>query len=1077
MNVYDEKIYFFKNIIDNIQIGVSKYKLMNIISINEYNSCLESLEKIINLLNTLNYDNIVNDLQYINNNLSSLIKNYGIYNFDNLIKICLSNQFIENKLSDNELYLKYEVIRKYLHPINYKILTWTDKIVKKTTNNIKPIQKNKIIDDTNIIDANNLECFDLIRTSTNFNLRIYGIKVIIHDYINKKTLVINSVFDDVLMNNLSYKFLIMRKNNLQEYIKENNLQNNELFILNSWNNFYNNISLKDYLIYSNQELFNKYMFIMTQISSLEQKTIDSVVNEFIGSELYNQRNMLIQLLFNNHKQEFQYIAYLLYDLLSNENISNGDSYEQKMIYNSLSWDCKKFFKDAMYKTIEYTTTLSNFDNNKIPLEQQICLLKVGNNVKEKAMQKLKEIKSKSEDSGSKARQYLDGLLKIPFGIYKEEYILNKKDEITTIFKNLKEPLKILDIKNIENNEVNEFINLILDLTNKDDFNNVEIINIITIIESNLKPIYNTIISYIINSSLNNKKKILIYILNSINNIIKKNKLESNKLTSSNNITTIKTTIQEFINTYKSNIVIVKEILLILDSINNNNIYNYLINIEKFIMKINSKNEEIIDYIKSFNNVLDSAVHGHNNAKTQIERIIGQWINGEKSGYCFGFEGPPGIGKTSLAKKGIANCLKDINGDSRPFALIALGGSSNGSTIDGHNYTYVGSTWGKIVDILIEKKCMNPIIFIDELDKVSRTEHGKEIIGILTHLIDSTQNDSFQDKYFSNIDLDLSKALFIFSYNDAELIDKILLDRIHRIKFDNLLLDDKLIITEDYLLPELYKKFRLENVINISKELTQFIIENYTIEPGVRKLKEILFEIISSINLDLLKKTNKYNIPVIITREIIEEILHERQQVKYLKINKIPKVGIINGMWANAYGNGGILHIEAKFFSTSTFLELKLTGMQGDVMKESMSVAKTLALSLVNQNTMKKLVKEFEETKMQGIHIHVPEGATPKDGPSAGAAITLVLYSLLTNKKIKNVCAITGETCLQGNITAIGGLDLKILGGIRAGIKTFLYPKDNAKDFKLFCEKHSKNLDGLEFFEVEHISEAQKYMLL
>ena len=132
-----------------------------------------------------------------------------------------------------------------------------------------------------------------------------------------------------------------------------------------------------------------------------------------------------------------------------------------------------------------------------------------------------------------------------------------------------------------------------------------------------------------------------------------------------------------------------------------------------------------------------------------------------------------MGKTTLAKK-LANCLKDKNGDARPYSFIAIGGSSNGSTLDGHNYTYVGSTWGKIVDILIEKKCMNPIIFIDELDKVSKTEHGKEIIGILTHLIDSTQNDSFQDKYFSNIDLDLSKALFIFSYNDVELIDKILL---------------------------------------------------------------------------------------------------------------------------------------------------------------------------------------------------------------------------------------------------------------------------------------------------------------
>ena len=183
------------------------------------------------------------------------------------------------------------------------------------------------------------------------------------------------------------------------------------------------------------------------------------------------------------------------------------------------------------------------------------------------------------------------------------------------------------------------------------------------------------------------------------------------------------------------------------------------------------------------------------------------------------------------------------------------------------------------------------------------------------------------------------------------------------------------------------------------------------------------------------------------------------------------------MWANAYGNGGILHIEAKYFYTSTFCELKLTGMQGDVMKESMTVAKTLSISLVNQSTIKKVFKEFEDTKMQGIHLHVPEGATPKDGPSAGAAITLVIYSLLTNKKIKNNFAITGEICLQGNVTAIGGLDLKILGGIRAGVTSFLYPKDNIKDFDKFYEKHSEKLDGIEFFPVEHISEVIKYMII
>ena len=152
-------------------------------------------------------------------------------------------------------------------------------------------------------------------------------------------------------------------------------------------------------------------------------------------------------------------------------------------------------------------------------------------------------------------------------------------------------------------------------------------------------------------------------------------------------------------------------------------------------------------------------------------------------------------------------------------------------------------------------------------------------------------------------------------------------------------------------------------------------------------------------------------------------------------------------------------------------------MQGDIMKESMSVAKTLAISLINRTKLNTLLSEFEESKFQGIHIHVPEGATPKDGPSAGAAITLVLYSLLTNRKIKNNFAITGEICLQGNITSIGGLDLKILGGLKAGVTSFLYPKENNKDFRIFYEKHKDKLDNIHFYEVQNITEALKYIII
>jgi len=239
-----------------------------------------------------------------------------------------------------------------------------------------------------------------------------------------------------------------------------------------------------------------------------------------------------------------------------------------------------------------------------------------------------------------------------------------------------------------------------------------------------------------------------------------------------------------------------------------------------------------DYLNKIENTLDKCTYGQFEAKKQMKRLIAQWMNGDNAkGSCIGLQGPPGVGKTSLAKRGLSDCLKDDKGVSRPFAMIQMGGDSNGSTLHGHNYTYVGSTWGSIVQILIDKKCMNPIIFIDEVDKISRTEHGKEIVGILTHLLDPAQNDCFQDKYFTGIDLDLSKALFILSYNDVEAIDKILLDRVHRIKFNSLSLEDKLIICNTHILPEVYKKMGLEDMIQFTDEVLKFIIDEYTAESG------------------------------------------------------------------------------------------------------------------------------------------------------------------------------------------------------------------------------------------------------
>jgi len=385
---------------------------------------------------------------------------------------------------------------------------------------------------------------------------------------------------------------------------------------------------------------------------------------------------------------------------------------------------------------------------------------------------------------------------------------------------------------------------------------------------------------------------------------------------------------------------------------------------------------------------------------------------------------------------------------------------------------------------MESKCMNPIIYIDELDKVSKSEHGKEIIGILTHLIDPTQNDIFQDKYFNGIQIDLSKALFIFSYNDADQIDRILLDRIHRIKFDNLTNNEKIVIVNKFILPEFNKKMGFhKDIIRIDNEIIEFIINEYTVEPGVRKLKEILFDLYGEINIELLEISD-ITLPITITKESLEKkYLKRYHKIKEKKIHNENCVGVVNGLWANSLGKGGIIPIEAVFFPSTNFLEMKLTGLQGDVMKESMNVAKTLAWQLTANEIKKKLISNFKDTFLQGIHIHCPEGSVSKDGPSAGVAITMAIYSLFNNLPIRNEIAITGEIDLQGKVTAIGGLEYKILGGIQGGVKKFIFPQENCNEYENFLQKYEEEnnqinlLENIEFIQVTKIDELFNHVFI
>jgi ATP-dependent Lon protease len=1047
ITLISKKIVFFEDVIQKTILQVQKNKLLNIIGVIDVNTCINSLfdlskkVKEINCLNdsknTSDTDNIINILQHINNELSTLFKVYGTELFEDLLWICFGNNSINT-------YTCTEMDRNKFELLNTKTASDKDK------------------DDSGLTEkSKNLDSIDVSIKAKQFHLKVYGLQLIVHNPQQKKSLIISGIVDDIIVDLLDNKFI----NSKIKSIKTNAPKTVEFQDL-AFAKYITSLNLKDYLVYELPEIYSKYAGYLSNLETIRQKTIAHTVKEFISADIFIKRSTIIQLLIKSDKHDNQYLAYLLYDLLSND--ANGliDTQDQTVLFDSFPWSIKQYFKEAMKKTVQYTNELTNFDSQKIPLEQQICLLKVPNSVKEKAMQKLKEVKAKTEDSGSKARQYLDGLLKIPFCVYKREPILNLMNEIKTDFRTLM----------LTNNEI----------IKKDIYTSLEISNYLktnALLVTSLATGLNLDLDESMLAS-KSKNELITYILK-INELIIKHSYKKKKLVYSNKTRVeLINILKDFLKNDAINVDIVfnkelKEIFTFVssDPIKNKNIDTTNININNInntlIPIIEDKFKKINSYMNSITDILNSAVHSHEKAKKQVERIVAQWIAGnDNTGYVLGFEGAPGIGKTTLAK-GLANCLKDDEGNSRPFSLIAIGGDANSSSLVGHSYTYVGSTWGQIVQILMDKKCMNPIILIDEVDKISRTEHGKEIIGILTHLLDTSQNECFQDKYFSGIDLDLSKVLFILSYNDVDAIDKILLDRVHRIKFDNLSIEDKIEISNKHLLPEIYTKVGLEGMIVFTPDTLKFIIEEYTLEPGVRKLKEKLYEIVGEINLEIMKSsTSTFSVPIIITIEdITNKYFKDRREIRVQRIADESRVGSINCLYATSLGSSGILAASAKFFPATKFLELRLTGLLDQMMQESFQISLTLAYNLLPSDKQQDLLTSHS---MSGIHLHMGDGSVSKSGTSAGIAITLLMYSLLSGKKIKNTFAVTGEASdLNGKVGEIGALNYKFKGGIKAGVKSFIFPRENAKDYDDFIKKYGSTdlVKGIRFHQIDHIDEA------
>jgi ATP-dependent Lon protease len=1128
-NIYEfyiNKLEYYSDVLSNVIVDLNNrvnYKYItnteSIICIEEtrnvykkINECYDFLNniKLINLNTTEKtthlHDN-VSKLQDINDMINKIIRLYGCNNLEQLIVICFGSEYY-TALKKEPLYNKQLLLSKYFHPTSFKCFTW-----KHEHRNSTYLVKNKIIDDTNITEsADNFECFDLARTCQFFEQKITGIRVAYQNPDLKRTLIINGYIDiSVDVKCINNPYIIELINALHKNKSLDVDINDE-----AYKNYIDMLSLKECLIYNTSELHKNYIGLKNQYELTKAKQISQVVSEFMNMELLLQIKFIKNLIINKHHSNSYYLCGILFGLLNDDVNGTISSNIQKKVYESLPYECQIHLKTIVSNYNEKTSLYKKFNINKIPYEQQIELLIADDEIKEKAYSKLKDVMAKSEESGAKAKAYLEGLLKIPFGIYKQEPLLKSKDRLSNIFSNLYKNVETL-VACLEINDIHlkdiEGLVIIDKLSNINEGikNKTVSFNEFKKINNNLGADIKKIILNVLDVSGNKlnrfdvKKKIDDY-----NTSIKSVKLKYKSISQIKNLKKINTTgkkkkemLSSFLQLFSKNHELVLELYelcnteghledtiitkeniqeisekILMNVICDNNFYSALDTLYKYAQELKTALVNINELRVAALNNIETCIYGHKNAKTQIKNIINQWITGENSGYCFGFEGPPGVGKTSIAKLGLTKCLEDEGGEYRPFDFIAIGGSTNGSYLNGHSYTYLGSSWGRIVEILMNKKCLNPIIFIDELDKVSNSEHGKEIIGILTHLVDPTQNNMYQDKYFSGINIDLSNALFIFSYNDPKLIDPILLDRIHRIKFDKLTPYDKLVICKQYLIKESNKRFGFSNdFIKIDDKTIMFLIDNYTYESGVRKLKQLLFEIWGNIN-ELLLDGKIEKDEYLLTNQLLEEtFLKEHHKMLRMKIPETPNVGIINGLWANALGLGGVTPIQIKWFPCKTPFELKLTGMQGDVMKESMNVAKTVAWDMLSKDELSVLWKHvYSEELCYGLHIHCPEGGVSKDGPSAGGAITTCLLSIFKNKPIRNTFAMTGEINLSGNITAIGGLEQKLYYGICAGATTFAFPEENIKEFELFKEMYEDKIDNfhaITFHPVRNIHDVYK----
>ncbi|MBS5870139.1 MAG: endopeptidase La [Fusobacterium periodonticum] len=442
---------------------------------------------------------------------------------------------------------------------------------------------------------------------------------------------------------------------------------------------------------------------------------------------------------------------------------------------------------------------------------------------------------------------------------------------------------------------------------------------------------------------------------------------------------------------------------------------------------NKETKDVLD-LKKASQILERDHYGLKDAKEKVlDYLAVKTLNPSMNGAILCLSGPPGIGKTSLVKS-IAESM------GRKFVRVSLGGVRDEAEIRGHRRTYVGSMPGKIMKAMKEAGTKNPVILLDEIDKMSNDYKGDPASAML-EVLDPEQNKSFEDHYI-DMPFDLSKVFFVATANDLRTVSAPLRDRMDILQLSSYTEFEKLHIAQNFLLKQAQKENGLADVeIKIPDKVMFKLIDEYTREAGVRNLKREIINICRKIAREVVEKDiKKFNLKA----SDLEKYLGKAKFRPEKSRKADGKVGVVNGLAWTAVGG---VTLDVQGVDTAGKGDVTLTGTLGNVMKESASVAMTY----VKANLKKYPPKDENFFKDRAIHLHFPEGATPKDGPSAGITITTAIVSVLTNRKVRQDIAMTGEITITGDVLAIGGVREKVIGAHRAGIKEVILPEDNRVD--------------------------------